>query len=185
METSIETTEIWNLYHQEIRHFIRSKVNDADLAEDILQDTFVTVHTKKSSLYDQSKLKAWIYQISRNLVNMHFRKLNQVYLPIETPVLETVESNENVRIVECMKSFLQKMPRKYREAVEDVELYDLNQLQLAEKLNISYSGAKSRLQRGKKLLKKKLDACCSLIHDKYGNIITAEPRENCACGSCF
>jgi RNA polymerase sigma-70 factor (ECF subfamily) len=60
------------------------------------------------------------------------------------------------------------------------EFQDISQKDLAIKLGISYSGAKSRVQRGKEKLKELLVACCAYQSDVYGNIINDE-NGKCGC----
>jgi len=66
---------------------------------------------------------------------------------------------------------MQRLPQKYLEALELYEFQGLSQKELSEKLGISYSGAKSRVQRGRKKLKYLLEGCCHIESDRYGNIV--------------
>ncbi|WP_214626422.1 sigma factor-like helix-turn-helix DNA-binding protein [Paenibacillus agaridevorans] len=70
-----------------------------------------------------------------------------------------------------MMNILTRMPDKYREALELSELQGMSQKQLSEHLNISYSGAKSRVQRGRELVKEMMTSCCTIEADHYGNIV--------------
>ena len=71
------------------------------------------------------------------------------------------------------------MDDKYKEAIILTEFNGLTQRQLAQKLNISYSGAKSRVQRAKENLKKLFTDCCSIQSDKYGNVVDYQQKRNC------
>jgi RNA polymerase sigma-70 factor (ECF subfamily) len=53
----------------------------------------------------------------------------------------------------------------------------LSQRELADKLGISYSGAKSRVQRGREKLKNMVLQCCEVATDKYGNVLGYHLRE--------
>lgn len=77
----------------------------------------------------------------------------------------------NSEASEGMMSILTRMPDKYREALELSELQGMSQKQLSEHLNISYSGAKSRVQRGRELMKEMMTSCCAIEADHYGNIV--------------
>ena len=67
--------------------------------------------------------------------------------------------------------------KKYNEALYFTEIKGFSQKELAEKLNISYSGAKSRVQRGRILLKNLLTECCTFHVDAYGTIIDYEKNQ--------
>jgi uncharacterized protein YuzE len=60
----------------------------------------------------------------------------------------------------------------------------LTQQQLANRLGISLSGAKSRVQRGRAQLKQMLDECCTFEFDRRGKVIGCEPREKAGCDEC-
>ena len=76
---------------------------------------------------------------------------------------------------------LTTLPAKYREALELIELENLSQLDLAKRLNISYSGAKSRVQRARQMLKEKMDESYNIQLDKYGNVLVCENKTPCSC----
>ncbi|NJM26451.1 MAG: hypothetical protein HC859_14200 [Bacteroidia bacterium] len=57
----------------------------------------------------------------------------------------------------------------------------MSQLMLASHLGISVSGAKSRVQRARAILKKKLHEDLLLETDRYGNVLTCECRTPSGC----
>jgi RNA polymerase sigma-70 factor (ECF subfamily) len=71
-EPSVEL--IWKQFHDKLRSFIFSMVNDDALADDLLQDVFIKVHAQIGTLKDDTKIQAWLYRIARNTVYDHFRK---------------------------------------------------------------------------------------------------------------
>src|SRR5690606_23077295 len=120
-------------------------VKNADTTSDILQDIFIKIQNNIDTLKDESKLSSWIYQITRNAINDYFRKLKH---QIELKDYDTVEENQiidNMELEKCIKPFVNQLDDKYKEALILTEFEGLSQKQLAQKLNISYSGAKSRV----------------------------------------
>lgn len=169
----LKTEKIWSDYNKDLKRFILSKVKDKDVSNDILQDVFIKVHLKITDLENEDKLKQWIFQITRNTINDYFRK-NKFTIDtdkIDLPA-EDIEPKNNRQFAKCLTSFIKKLPKKYKEAITLVELNNISQLQLAEKLQISYSGAKSRVQRGRELLKAHFSDCCDVTTDKYGNVVS-------------
>jgi hypothetical protein len=71
-----------------------------------------------------------------------------------------------------------------RDAVVLTELEALTQQELANRLGISLSGAKSRVQRGRAQLKQMLDEGCTFEFDRRGKVIGCEPREKAGCKEC-
>jgi RNA polymerase sigma-70 factor (ECF subfamily) len=77
------------------------------------------------------------------------------------------------------------LPQKYREAFQLSELEDVSQTQLAQQLGISYSGAKSRVQRARQLLRSKMEELLIIKTDPYGNVLVCRDRNPCCCdGPC-
>ena len=77
------------------------------------------------------------------------------------------------------------LPEPYREALLLTEYEGLTQQQLAERVGISLSGAKSRVQRGREKLKQILLDCCHVELDRRGGIIDYQGQcDCCANGHC-
>jgi RNA polymerase sigma-70 factor (ECF subfamily) len=154
-------------------------VKDADVASDLLQETFLKAHLHLSELKDRDKLESWLYQIARNIIADFFRKQKHFSSALPEIPEEPAAENINQRFAACVTSFINRLPLKYKEAVKMADLENMNQTDLAKKLNISYSGAKSRIQRGRALLKSYMLQCCHIVSDKYGNIISEDVKSNC------
>jgi len=78
-----------------------------------------------------------------------------------------------------LREIILSLPEKYSQALILTELEGMSQIELAEKLSISVSGAKSRVQRAKHLLKENLMKCCHFEFDKHGTITDIYPA--CCC----
>lgn len=54
--------------------FIRSKVGDDELAEDILQESLLRALQSVAELQDEEKLVPWLYRIIRNAITDSYRR---------------------------------------------------------------------------------------------------------------
>ena len=59
-----------------------------------------------------------------------------------------------------MRPFIEELPGIYREVLLLSEIEGMNQAQVSKKLKIPLATAKARIQRGRKKLRQKFDACC-------------------------
>lgn len=176
-----ETVSIsWENLYPELVAFVHSKVKDKPAAEDIVQDVFIKVHTKSHQVKEVHKLAGWIYQITRHAITDYFRSTSKTLKPVNVD-WETPEQEFNDCVAVCLKVLLKTLPEKYRIALELTELERLSQHELAERLQISYPGARSRVQRARKLLRDKMDKLYRIETDPYGNIILCENRVPCCC----
>lgn len=177
--------EIWLKLENQLRSFILSKVHDADVADDLLQELFIKIHTNIDKVRDDAKIQSWIYQICRNLIIDHFRdnqKEQRNWLPaIEEEDLEEAAEDLMSETLEDMIKAMNDLPPEYCEALCLTELGGLSQKDYAKKIGISYSGAKSRVQRARIMLKDLLMQCCHYEFDKYGTVIGIYPVNCCCC----
>ncbi len=51
------TAELWLQFGDKLRGFILSKVHDAAIADDILQEVFIKIHAKIDQLNDDTKIQ--------------------------------------------------------------------------------------------------------------------------------
>lgn len=158
----MKTTEnIWTEYSEKLSAFLRTRV-DNDAVEDILQDVFVKIHSRIDTLKEDAKLESWLYQITRNAVIDYYRsKRPTVDLPDWIEQAQTDE-DETIRkeLSSCLTPMIEQLPDKYRGAIKLSEIESKTQKEVAEIEKISLSGAKSRVRRGRAILKGMLDECC-------------------------
>jgi len=84
-----------------------------------------------------------------------------------------------------LDEMIRSLPAGYRDAVQLAEIEGLSQQEVADRLGLSLSGAKSRIQRGREMLKDALDRCCHFEFDSRGNMMDYEPRpDRTVCRDC-
>src|SRR5712692_9451912 len=177
----IFTTErVWEEFNTGLKLFILKRVPDEPSAEDILQDVFLKIHTHINSLRESDKLQSWIYRIARNAITDYYRThkftpdLSEVAYVPEDPFDDVVSD-----LLPYVKELVESLPPDYRQALILTEYEGLTQRELAEKLGISVSGVKSRVQRAREKVKLMLLSCCHFEFDRLGRIIDYQP--NCDC----
>jgi RNA polymerase sigma-70 factor (ECF subfamily) len=170
----------WAKTQYELRNFVYRRVRDKALADDIVQDVFLKVHAKLGQLKDMEKITGWIYTITRNVITDYFRNKSKT---ISAHDLDWESDHQilNDCVSSCLQEMLLTLPEKYREALELTEIKNFSQTELAQKLDISYSGAKSRVQRARQMLKEKMEESYHIKTDSYGNVIVCENRIPCGC----
>jgi len=121
----------------------------------------------------QAKIESWLYQVTRNAIIDHYRTNKTTE---ELPVwLEQQEASSEDKVqrelASCLAPMINQLPEKYRLAIYLSEIDGKNQKEIAERENISLSGAKSRVQRGRVLLKKMLQDCCEIQINKNNQLL--------------
>lgn len=183
MTTSVEN--IWHEFSGKLASFIRGRVGDEATAEDILQDVFLKIATRASDLNEPAKLQGWIYLIARNAIIDHYRTRKQTVEVLESLPAEDASGDPEIEQLKvAFRRMIDALPEPYREAIQLTEIEGLTQKQLAERLGISLSGAKSRVQRGREQLRQNLVNCCRFEFDRRGHVIDCTPREKEGCPEC-
>jgi RNA polymerase sigma-70 factor, ECF subfamily len=173
--------QVWDEFTAQLRRFISSRVRGEADVDDILQEVFIKIHRGLDQLGDHSKLHAWVYQITRNAIIDHYRRgASEVEVPEELP--DRIAEDEDpegaeAEVATWLRPMAEDLPEKYREALLLTDIEGLTQKELAERLDISLSGAKSRVQRAREKLKDVLLECCHLEVDRLGRVIDWEPRQ--------
>ena len=180
----VMTEQVWEAFHMPLYQFIRKRVRDDVVAEDLLQDVFLKVHQHIGALKEVKKLESWIYQITRNVIIDYYRGQMPTTTLEEPEVLQLPDALPDDDIVTdllpSVRAMVRSLPEQDRQALILTEYQGLTQKELGERLGLSFSGAKSRVQRAREKLKQQLLECCHFELDRRGHIIDYQPR----CHSC-
>ena len=179
---NVETEAVWDRFNHRLRSFIRGRVSDEDTAEDILQQVFIRIHANMGALRDQGKLESWVYQIARHAIIDHYRSRRAtVELPESLAVHEEAleEPDAGTELALSLREMVEALPEPYRQALILTEYQGLGQKELADRLGLSFSGAKSRVQRARQKVRDMLLSCCHVELDRRGAIV--DYYERCCC----
>jgi RNA polymerase sigma-70 factor (ECF subfamily) len=169
-------------YRAALFRFVQARVRDHAAAEDIVHDVLLRAVERQSQLRDDTKLAPWLYQMTRNAIADHHRgqQLSEE-LPEDLAAPEP-ESTVLSELAQCLTPFIERLPETYRQAFELSEVQGVTQQETAQRLGISLSGAKSRVQRARTKLQDMILACCTIERDHRGSIVDHECRRGCGCG---
>jgi RNA polymerase sigma-70 factor (ECF subfamily) len=178
----LTSESLYRTFQERLRRFILKRVHDSAAADDILQDVFVKIHTRADTLQDETKLESWIFQITRNTIIDHYRsqgKTDSLDSSID-PAQEDPLDEAHQRLATTVRSFIDQLPPLYRDALVLVEYEGMSQSAVAAKFGISLSGAKSRVQRARAMLRDLLMQCCHFEFDQYGTVMDYHSH-SCTC----
>ena len=189
-----------------VRRFIARRVRDPHAAEDLAQDVMLKVRTALAgspdgpadgengggAAPDDRGMVAWIFRVARNALTDYYRSpRSRLPIPLEAVAEpsheergEDDEAEAVADLAACLRPMIARLPQPYRGAIELTELGGLSQVDLAARLGISVSGAKSRVQRGRQQLKAMLLDCCRIEVDGLGRVTGCERtgRSDAYCG---
>jgi RNA polymerase sigma-70 factor (ECF subfamily) len=180
---SLTTEQVWEAFHTPLQQFIRRRVSDEVTAEDVLQDVFLKIHQRVETLQDMKKLESWIYQIARHAIIDSYRERRPTTTLEGQEALDLPEELPDDDIVSelfpCVRTMINNLPEQDRQALVLTEYQGLTQKELSTRLGLSFSGAKSRVQRAREKLRQMLLACCHFELDRRGHVINYQSRCHC------
>jgi len=162
--------------HRDLVHNLGYRLlGDAAAAEDLTQEVFLRVYKGLKRFRGDSSHKTWIYRITlntaSNLRKSWARRARRRHVPLHEPAAEgalapeeslATESADPERIAASsqigrrVQDALDEMPVEFREAVVLRDVEGLSYLEIAEVLQVSIGTVKSRIARGRALLRDRL-----------------------------
>ncbi len=133
-------------------------VKDEDLAQDIVQESFVKIW-KKSDSYDATKAKlfTWLFRITRNTAIDKLRSINtksdkEIQIDV-SDVYNLGEQSIRPEFID-VKENLDKLEPKYRIVLEALFFEGMTQQEASDELDIPLGTIKSRLKIGLREMRK-------------------------------
>lgn len=177
-------TDTWEAYRKALLRFVLLRVSEQAAAEDIVQEVLLKAYTRRATLKEPSSLRGWLYQITRNKIIDYYRSRKPALAVPEEHNQEDARSEDaraETELARCLEPLLEEVPEPYRRALKLADLEGVRQQEIASRLRISLSGAKSRVQRARSMLRDVLLKCCRVELDRRGRAIDYEPLRECRC----
>lgn len=173
--------QLWLDTESKLRRYLQKQVEDSSVVDDLLQNSFLKMQANIHQLKDIDKAGGWLFQITRSTLMDYFRKEKKLQQTVSNSerlfaIDQRPANHQHEALAYWLKDALDLLPEPYREAVYLSEIKGVSQKDLATHLGISYSGAKSRVQRGKIKLKEIVLECCEVAADRYGNVMEVKKR---------
>ncbi len=161
--------------------YFRRRVSDLETVEDLTQETLLKAFRGRATLREQTRLEGWVYGIARRTLIDHYRRRPAVTVNGAELSHPQVSECGDVRavLVSSARCYLETLPRTYRDAVHLAEYEGLPHGEVAARLGLSLPAAKSRVRRGKIMVRNLMEARCRFEYDGLGNIISYEVRSVC------
>ena len=174
-------------FRRQLHDFLRRRVNSEAVADDLLQEVWLKVSKNLSDLPSVREMDSWLYRIARNVLTDFYRRQRATTdLPDDLPA--EADDGAVTRLKEQLNGYIrdvvESLDEPYREALKATLYDEISQVELAERLGLSVSAAKSRVQRARAEVRKKMEACCAWEFDAYGNATECEPKKKDACKQC-
>lgn len=167
-EQSVEETveSLMQMYGQSILQLVYAYVHNEAVAEDLTQEIFLKCYKALPTYQAKSSLKTWLWRIAINHAKDYLKSWhNQNVYTADDTVLHNVQSSEAIeqQIIQqdedaALANAVMQLPVIYREVIYLFYFEDYTMKQIAALLQVNENTVKTRLRKGKALLKIRLEA---------------------------
>jgi RNA polymerase sigma-70 factor (ECF subfamily) len=175
-------SDLWIEHKTRLRSYVAKRVRERDVVDDILQDVFLKAHASLHTVRSHGSLTAWLYRIAANAIADHHRGRKPSEEVSDELVAPEPEPDYIAELASCLQPLIADLPETYRLPLELSEIDGLTQKEVATRLGLSVSGAKSRVQRGREKLRQRLLECCDIETGRSGIVGYAVRDKNRGCG---
>ncbi|WP_400193885.1 sigma-70 family RNA polymerase sigma factor [Hymenobacter sp. B81] len=171
---------LWLAHKDALRNYIRKRVPDEALAADIAQDVLLKVYGFCQARSGVANVRSWLFQIAQNAIVDALRR-NRRLVPVgeEFDVAAEPEPEAYREAVEYILPMIGLLPPAYAEPLRLADVEGLRQQDIARQLGLGLSATKSRIQRGREMLRDVFVECCLLETDAEGRLVSFDIRPDC------
>lgn len=180
------TEEAWQAFESRLDAYMRRRVDSAS-ADDVLGDILLGLVQHQGHLEAAASPSAWLFRVASNAIADHYRRRfaeQRAIAQLEVAADQTERESEaqgegsaSAELAQCLLPLLRNLPEPYGEALRLTDIEGLPQPAAARRVDLSTSGMKSRVQRGRAKLKKALLRCCAVqTTDRQGAVVNYQPR---------
>lgn len=151
-----------------------------EVVDDLVQDAAERLLRGLPGLRDEERVGPYVGRVVRSVWVDHLRRMRPTHGPDpdELAAEEAEEADLAPLVAAWLPRIVDGLPEVYREAVRLSELEGWTQRQVADHLGLSASGARTRIQRGRRLLRAELEACCR-VEREGTRIVDVIPNPGC------
>lgn len=157
-------------YYDRIYGYLLRFLKDSDMAEDLLQETFLRVWRKRGEFKNIASFSTWIYTIAGNLARSEWRRRKRWRMlrlgpssAEEEPDIELADGAigpdqkiENKLAVKELTEEVARLPERYRQVVILRDIQGMTYEEIAGIVQVPVGTVKSRLNRGRLILQEKM-----------------------------
>lgn len=180
----------WTVFRRRLLSFVQRRIADQTDAEDIVQSVLARAARELQASNQHGDIVAWLFEITRNAVTDHYRQRARRNRHLDAfAALASGDENADGSaedgaaglggFADCVRPMVAALPEPYRSAVRQVDLEGDSQVALAHEVGLSPSGAKSRVQRGRAMLREAFLRCCLIERSSAGFTVNIEQKEAC------
>ncbi len=194
--TTADFDSFYRTHHSDMHRFVLHFVQDATLADELTQDTFLNAFEAWTGFRGDAPERIWLLRIARNVCLDYLRSprararrtasLEESQeqgrepggdadaIAGKEPPLTVEQSVRQREMTDCVQQFVLSLPETLRTPLILHDMEDLTNAEIAGVLGCSLPAAKMRLHRARAALRQMMDERCDLFNDER-NVLSCLP----------
>ncbi len=152
-------------------HIVFRIVRDKEIANDLVQETFMKAFSSLKSYRSEYRFSTWLYKIAANSSIDHLRKKRIQALSLDNPI-KTADGEVTIEVADythhpeqemvrreravSIEEAINSLPEKYRRVIVARHKEEKSYEEIANELDLPVGTVKARIFRARELLKKRL-----------------------------
>jgi RNA polymerase sigma-70 factor (ECF subfamily) len=151
--------------------FLRTRIADPHLAEDLLQDSFLRALRAAPELKDEARLVPWFYRVLQNAVVDAYRRRGVARSrigPLDMGIdVASPPGEDEAALCECFRELVPALKPEYAELVTALDLNGEAPEAAAIRLGITPNNLKVRRHRARQALRRRLEETCRVCAEHH------------------
>lgn len=153
--TTLTTTQAWDAHATPMLHFLQGLTRDRELAEDLVQETFLRLAREERAGRLPSHTRGWLYRVAANLLASHGRHLQIAHrelarmsvgsTAVTASAEEEVSARETLRRVVASAGTLSRSERR----ALALAAAECSNMEMASAMGVTPEAARTRLCRAR------------------------------------
>lgn len=155
--------------------YVRARVSDPQLAEDIVQDSLLRALRAAPELRNEERLTSWFYRVLHNAIVDAYRRrgvertrvIGLDALHANEPPAAPIAREEDVALCECFRPLVGALKPEYADLIDALDLRGEAPEAAAQRLGITPNNLKVRRHRARQALRKRLEETCRVCAEHH------------------
>lgn len=177
-----DISKLWLDYREGIYYYILKLVEEKDTANHLSHEVLLKIYSSCCSGRQIRNIRSWLFQIAHNTCIDYFREEGKK-TDLNHEDFASIGISEDYepyrRGAELLEPLIEILPEKYAVPLTLSEIQLLKQKEVAKKLKLTLSATKSRIRRGKQMLKEVIKECVHLDLDSDGRMQDFKVKSDC------
>jgi len=148
----VHQKELYDQFSPTMYSLVFRMLNDRELANDVLQDAFITIFQSVTELHKPESLPGWIRTIVVRTAIQKIRERNRITFGDTNEIKDVVLPDDSFTAIQLDEA-IRSLPKGNRLVFMLIEVEGYKHREVSEMLNITEGTSKSQLNYAKKLLR--------------------------------